>query len=351
MRTFRSLAVGAALVALTLSACGPGDGSPSPTTPTNGTPTATAAGEGTPLPPETAVPTILPSGRTLDQTLIFGGPPECPDRPFCLLGLEDVYDLQFAAFRPLDTGGPITVEALSGGEIDVALLFSSDPTIAIRDFVRLEDDLQLMRADNLVPVVNAELAAEEAVVRHLDMVSERLTQEVLIELNRQSVEDRADPRDIASAWLDEQALEIDDQAGAGYGETITVGKTNFYEQDTLSELYAQVLERAGYTVDRQEASGAREVVFGALESGQIDILPEYAATALEFVNEGAGEATGDAVETAELLRQRLEPRGLTALNPAPAANQNSIVVTRELAEQYNLTRISDLGQALPDATP
>jgi glycine betaine/choline ABC-type transport system substrate-binding protein len=345
MRLIRSAVVGAALLALILSACAPGADSPSPTVPAGGLPTPN-------LPPgDTPVPTILPGARTLDQTLVFGGPPECPDRPFCLLGLQDVYDLQFAAFRPLDVGGPITVEALAGGEIDVALLFSSDPTIAIRDFVPLEDDMQLMRADNLVPVLNAELAEQEAVGRYLNMVSLRLTQDELIELNRQAVEDRDDPRDIAAGWLEGQALEIDADAGANYGETITVGRTNFYEQDILSELYAQVLEQAGYTVERQEASGAREVVFGALEGGQIDILPEYAATALEFVNDGAGEATGDAGETTQLLRERLEPRGLTALEPAPAANQNAIVVTRELAEQYNLVRISDLQQALPDATP
>jgi glycine betaine/choline ABC-type transport system substrate-binding protein len=350
MRNIRTAVVGAALLALLLSACGPGADSPAPTGPANGTPPPTVPTEATP-PIDSPIPTILPGARTLDQTLTFGGPPECPERPFCLLGLQDVYDLQFAEFRPLDVGGPITVEALAGGEIDVALLFSSDPTIAIRDFVALEDDFQLMRADNLVPVINAELAQEQPVVDLLNEVSARLTQEELIELNRQAVEDRDDPRDIASGWLEEQAMEVDAQAGAGFGQTITVGRTNFYEQDILAELYAQVLEQAGYTVERQEASGAREVVFGALEGGQIDILPEYAATALEFVNEGAGEATADAGETTELLRERLEPRGLTALEPAPAANQNAIVVTRELAEQYNLVRISDLQQAMPDATP
>ncbi|HVM31080.1 MAG TPA: glycine betaine ABC transporter substrate-binding protein [Candidatus Limnocylindrales bacterium] len=349
MRMFRSAVVGAALVALIVGACGPGGDSQTPAAPADGTPAATAPGAGTPA--GSPIPTILPGARTLDQALTFGGPPECPERPFCLVGLRDVYDLEFGAFRPLDVGGPITVEALASGEIDVALLFSSDPTIAMRDFVSLEDDMQLMRADNLVPVLNAELAREQPVVDLLNEVSSRLSQEELIELNRQAVEDRDDPRDIASSWLEEQGIEVDSGAGAGYGETITVGRTNFYEQDILAELYAQVLEQAGYTVDRQEASGAREVVFGALEAGEIDILPEYAATALEFVNEGAGEASGDAEETTGLLRDRLEGRGLTALDPAPAANQNAIVVTRQLAEQYNLVRISDLAQALPDETP
>lgn len=128
----------------------------------------------------------------------------------------------------------------------------------------------------------------------------------------------------------------------GADSTITVGKTNFYEQDILSELYAQVLEGAGFTVERKEASGSREVVFPALASGEIDILPEYAATALEFVNQGAGEATADAATTTARLREHLSSRGLTALEPAPATDQNAIVVTRATAEELDLTTISDL---------
>jgi glycine betaine/choline ABC-type transport system substrate-binding protein len=329
MRTSRNAAVGAALVALIVGACGPGAGSPSPT--------------------PTAVATATPAAESLASTLVFGGPPECPERPFCLIGLRETYDLEFKEFRALDSGGPLTVEALAGGEIDVALLFTSDPTISARGFVMLEDDRELQRADNLVPVIRTDIVEDHpAVADLLNAVSEGLTQETLIELNRQATEDRDDPSDIAATWLQEQDLLADADPSAGAGtDGITVGKTNFYEQDILSELYAQILEANGFTVARQEASGTREVVFPALENGQIDVLPEYAATALEFINEGAGEATAEAESTTELLRQRLEPRGLTALEPAPATDQNAIVVTPELAEQHGLAKISDLAQPAP----
>lgn len=338
MRTSRVAAVGAALVALVISACGPGAGSPSPST----TPGTTSSPGGT-------AATGTAAAGSLASTLVFGGPPECPDRPFCLIGLEDAYGLQFREFRPLDTGGPLTVEALANGEIDVGLMFTSDPTIEARDFVLLEDDRQLQRADNLVPIVNQAILDDyPAIADLLNGVSAPLTQEALIELNRQSTEDREDPADIAAAWLQEQGLL--DGADPALGEdadNIIVGKTNFYEQDILSELYAQVLEANGFSVSRQEASGTREVVFPALEAGQLTILPEYTATALEYVNGGAGEATADAPETAELLDERLQSRGLTALEPAPAANQNAIVVTSELAAEHGLTKISDLGQPAP----
>lgn len=343
MREFRRVAVGAAMLALVISACGPGGGSQSPSTsatPTSGAPSATA--------PASGEPSGSPAGATLASTFIFGGPPECPERPFCLVGLEDTYGLQFREFRALDTGGPITVEALANDEIQVALLFTSDPTIVARDFVILEDDLGLQRADNLIPVANAQAITDNPEIADLlNEVSAALSQDTLVELNRQSTEDHLDPTEIAGTFLEDEGMLTDADPAIGEGVELTVGKTNFYEQDILSELYAQILEANGFTVARQEASGTREVVFPAVESGEIDVLPEYAATALEYANGGAGEATADAEETAELLRAALEPRGLTALDPAPAANQNAIVVTSATADEHELVTISDLAKPAP----
>src|SRR6266542_5610273 len=77
--------------------------------------------------------------------LVLGGPPECPSptRPFCIPGLKSTYGITFKDFKPLDTGGPLTVTALKGGQIDVALLFTSDARIAAEGFVLLDDDKHL----------------------------------------------------------------------------------------------------------------------------------------------------------------------------------------------------------------
>ena len=331
MRPFRMAALGASL-ALLIGACGTGGG---------GSPTAqgTAPGGGTTAPASGA-------GTTIASQLVFGGPPECPNRPFCLIGLQETYGLQFKEFRPLDVGGPITVEALKSGDIGVGLLFTSDPTIEAESFVELEDDKQLQRADNLTPVVNSEiLEANPTIGDVLNPISAAITQEELIEMNRRMNVDQDDPEDVATDWLNENGF-LDSPAEGDAGP-IVVGKTNFAEQDVLSEIYAQALEANGFAVERQEASGARETVFPALESGEIHILPEYLATALEYVNGGAGQATPDAEETAELFRTAAAERGLTVLDPAPATNQNTIVVTAETAEQYGLQKISDLAKPAP----
>jgi osmoprotectant transport system substrate-binding protein len=63
-------------------------------------------------------------------TLKLGGPPECPQRPFCELGLERTYGIHFTSFVSLDTGGPLTVAAIKQGKVQVGLVFSSDPSLA-----------------------------------------------------------------------------------------------------------------------------------------------------------------------------------------------------------------------------
>src|SRR6266700_3711097 len=78
--------------------------------------------------------------------LVFGGPPECPERAYCLPGLERTYGLRFEAFTPTDAGGPLTLQALDSGQIGVGLLFTTDPSIPARHLVILADNHALQPA-------------------------------------------------------------------------------------------------------------------------------------------------------------------------------------------------------------
>ena len=131
-------------------------------------------------------------------------------------------------------------------------------------------------------------------------------------------------------------------SACGGGAEVTVGSANFAEQEILASMYASALEDAGFSVDRRFQLGARDVVFPALEGGEIDVTPEYVGTLLEFLNAGAGQATADTEETLELLRTELEEAGLVALEPADAQDKNALVVTPETAQEHNLQTVSDL---------
>lgn len=140
--------------------------------------------------------------------LVFGGPPECEERPLCLAGLEETYGLQFESFLPLDVGGPATLAALEGHEIDVGLLFTTDPNLSAEHLVLLEDDRNLQPAENVVPVVVDSVAQRygsdfENVVNG---VTNALTTPKLRSLNvAVQLEDR-DPHDTALEWLQAEGL-------------------------------------------------------------------------------------------------------------------------------------------------
>ena len=136
----------------------------------------------------------------------------------------------------------------------------------------------------------------------------------------------------------------DEQPGAQTQQkgTLTVGvSAAFAENQIVAEMYAQVLENAGYTVNRQLDIQSREVSQPALESGKIDVKPEYLGTLLLFLDPDA-KASGDPAAEAEQLKPLLEEKGVTLLNFSQANDTNAFVVTRETASRYGLTKMSDL---------
>jgi osmoprotectant transport system substrate-binding protein len=139
--------------------------------------------------------------------LRFGGPPECPTRPLCLPGLQETYGLRFREFVPLDTGGPLTLDALDGGLVDVALLFTTDPAIG-HGVVALSDDRALQPAENITPIVHREVLRRwgRPPADRLDRVSQLLTTSALRALNAEVASTGRRPADVAAAWLDREGL-------------------------------------------------------------------------------------------------------------------------------------------------
>ncbi len=127
---------------------------------------------------------------------------------------------------------------------------------------------------------------------------------------------------------------------------IRIASYDFPENQTLAEVYAEALRRAGFEVTVQHGIGTREVVFPALEQGVVDVVVEYLGAAAEFVAAGAGEEP-EPDPLRGLLAAALEPRGLTVLAAAEAEDQNGFVVLTDLAEQHGMTTLSQLAAVAP----
>ena len=245
-------------------------------------------------------------------------------------------------FRPLDAGGPNTKAALENGDIDIALLFSSDGAISANEWVALEDDENLQPADNFVPAIRTEVSNDD-IAAVLDAVSATLTVEAMQEMVAAVSIDGDNPEDVAGAYLEENDLPGDLTAEG----SINVGSSNFAESNIAAQLYGQALEAAGVDVSYTPDIGARDVYYPALESGEIDLVPEFTGTLLGFLD---GEATPspDVQEVLDQLRPLAEEDGVTILEPAEADSVNTFVVTQETADEYGLATVSDLA-GVPDA--
>jgi osmoprotectant transport system substrate-binding protein len=131
-------------------------------------------------------------------------------------------------------------------------------------------------------------------------------------------------------------------------ETITVGGATFTESAIMIEMYKQVLEDGGYTVEVKPVEN-RELYAPELEKGTIDVVPEYAATFTEYLNldengpKAKPVASGDIDATIDALRPLAEKKGLKVLEPADAANQNAFFVKKDFATKNKLKTLSDLG--------
>ncbi len=140
-----------------------------------------------------------------DSPVTLGGPPECPQRTFCQIGLEEVYDVNVGSFVALDAGGPLTIQALKQGKVDVGVVFSSSGSVTANDLVVLEDDQSLQTPENIVPAVWTP-ALTPGISDTLNAVSAALTTEALQAMNAAVEIDRKDPATVAAEFLADNDL-------------------------------------------------------------------------------------------------------------------------------------------------
>ncbi|PZE80017.1 ABC transporter substrate-binding protein [Curtobacterium sp. MCBD17_032] len=122
-------------------------------------------------------------------------------------------------------------------------------------------------------------------------------------------------------------------------KTIVIGSQAYYSNEIIAELYAQVLEKDGYTVERNYQIGQREVYLPQLQKGAIDVMPEYSGNLLQYYDKDSTAKSES--DIADELESAL-PDGIRALDAAEATDQDSYTVTKEFSEENDVTSLADL---------
>ncbi|MGC4804109.1 glycine betaine ABC transporter substrate-binding protein [Micromonospora sp. DT233] len=216
--------------------------------------------------------------------------------------------------------------------------------VAGEQLVVLTDDKKLQNSDNILPAINAKVAKPELIAA-LDKVSTALDTPKLIGLNKAVDVDRKTSKVAAEEFA--AANNLTQGLAKGPGGPIVVGAGNFSESQTLAELYRITLTAAGYQVKVQQI-GNRELYEPALEKGEIQVVPEYAATLAEFLNtkangkDAAPVSSPDLDKTVAALKTSGEKAGLAFGAASAAQDQNAFAVTKAFADKYGVTTLSDL---------
>jgi osmoprotectant transport system substrate-binding protein len=193
-----------------------------------------------------------------------------------------------------------------------------------------------------VAAINAK-SSTPALVAAVDKVGAALDTPKLIALNKSVDIDRKTPAEVAQAFATQAGIASGLSGGSG---AIKIGAADFSESQTLAELYKIALNAAGFQATVQTV-GNREVYEPALERGEIQVFPEYAATLTEFLNQkqngkdAPAKASGDITATMAALTELGSKAGLSFGKPSAAADQNAFAVTTAFADKYGVKTLSD----------
>lgn len=135
----------------------------------------------------------------------------------------------------------------------------------------------------------------------------------------------------------------EDSSDSGSSDTIVVGSQAYYSNEIIAEIYAQALENAGYDVETKLNIGQRDAYMPEVESGAIDVFPEYTGSLLEYLSKDGVDVTSPDDVYAAL--QDALPDSLTALDYAEASDQDTYTVLKSFAEENGITSIADLSKA------
>ncbi|ELR71036.1 L-proline glycine betaine binding ABC transporter protein ProX [Fulvivirga imtechensis AK7] len=276
--------------------------------------------------------------------IVAGFPSEFIERGDGYMGLKNVYDLHLDV-KEMEIG--LMYQAVKNKEVDVISGFSTDGRIEAFDLVKLNDDKQYFPPYHAAPIVREQMLQKYPEIRYaLMLLAGLITDEEMAEMNYRIDERREEIRAVAADFLKNEGLKTG-LTRSGPGDII-IGSKNFTESFLLAEMFKIVIENyTGLTTELKLGFGGTKLLFDALNTGEVDIYPEYTGTGLLVILRSVHVENlpyhKDTVYN--YVKKEFDSRYRIAwLPPLGFNNTFALMMRKEHAEQLKLKSISDLAK-------
>lgn len=276
--------------------------------------------------------------------IVAGFPSEFIERGDGYMGLKIAYNLNLDV-KEMEIG--LMYQAVKNEEVDVISGFSTDGRIEAFDLVKLEDDKQYFPPYHAAPIVSKKILQQHPEIRQaLELLAGRITNEEMARMNYKVDEKREEIHAVAADFLKNEGLKTQ-QRRSGNADII-IGSKNFTESFLLAEMFKIVIENyTGLTAELKLGFGGTKLLFDALNTGEVDLYPEYSGTGLLVIlkSEHTKEIPYHKDTVYNRVKNQFDSRYQIAwLPPLGFNNTFALMMRREQAEQLKLNSISDLAE-------
>ncbi len=292
---------------------------------------------------------VVPSLFSID--FVAGFTSEFMERPDGYKGLQAKYNLSLET-EELDPG--LMYRALKNEKVDLICGFATDGRIKAYNLRVLEDDRSYFPRYDAAPLIRGEVRRKRPELQEaLELLSGRLTDSVMRQLNYQVDHHKRNPKEVAAEFI--IGLNIPPSSGPILDSRIVIGSKNFTEQYILAHIFAEVTQRyTGLETVLKTGLAGTKICFDALRQGEIDLYPEYTGTGLFVLLETESVSDSELKKNPQLLMDfvRKETRkrfDLEWLSPLGFNNTYALMMREKHAARLNIRSISDLARYLKDS--
>ncbi|MBL6447432.1 ABC transporter permease/substrate-binding protein [Fulvivirga sp. 29W222] len=285
------------------------------------------------------------SGQTESARFVAGFPSEFIERGDGYLGLKEAYSLDLEV-KEMEIG--LMYQAVKSKHVDVISGFSTDGRIEAFNLYKLRDDKNYFPPYHASPIIHQKtLDKHPRIAVALSELANTISDEEMARMNFLVDEKGVDIREVAMGFLKSKGFPV--EASLSGNPDVLIGSKNFTESYILAHIFKIIIEnKTGLTVDLKLGFGGTKLLFDALDTGEIDIYPEYTGTGLLVIlkpNKDVNIPYHKDKVFDFVSKEFKKQYNIVWLPPLGFNNTFALMMRKKQAESLGIQSISDLAKA------